>query len=147
MCHLPERSVCRLLDRSEGQSLNRAVCRLLRLSWGCLHRCSLCRLPCRSMCRLLGCVTYRLPRRFVGRLFSRAAVASLAALAGPPYAGVCSRLTFIGLPSGVFSHVWPYQQGDTGTACTSTALWDLSAHGNKALSPQTDVSVVCRYAY
>ena len=45
------------------------------------------------------------------------------------------------------SHVWPYRHGDTGTACTSTALWDLSAHGNKAYSPQTDGSAVCRYAY
>ena len=31
------------------------------------------------------------------------------------------------------SHVWPYRHGDTGTACTSTALWDLSAIGNKAI--------------
>ena len=45
------------------------------------------------------------------------------------------------------SHVWPYRHGDTGTACTSTALWDLLAHGNKVYSPQTDGSAVCRYAY
>ena len=36
---------------------------------------------------------------------------------------------------------------DTGTACTSTSLWNLTAHGNKAFSPQTDGSAVCRYAY
>ena len=31
------------------------------------------------------------------------------------------------------SHIWPYRHGDTGTACTSTALWDLSAIGNEAI--------------
>ena len=106
-----------------------------------------CRLPYRSLCRLLNRVTYRLPRRLPGRLFSRSAIASLAALVGPPYSAVCSRLAFVGLHGAGFSRVWSYGQGDTGTACTSTALWDLSAHGNKAYSPQTDGSAVCRYAY
>ena len=49
----------------------------------------------------------------------------------------------IGGPSIVSS----FECRDTGTACTSTSLWNLTAHGNKAFSPQTDGSAVCRYAY
>ena len=45
------------------------------------------------------------------------------------------------------SIVSSFQCRDTGTACTSTSLWNLTAHGNKAFSPQTDGSAVCRYAY
>ena len=45
------------------------------------------------------------------------------------------------------SIVSSFECRDTGTACTSTSLWNLTAHGNKALSPQTDGSAVCRYAY
>ena len=45
------------------------------------------------------------------------------------------------------SIVSSFECRDTGTACTSTSLWNLTAHGNKAFSPQTDGSAVCRYAY
>ena len=45
------------------------------------------------------------------------------------------------------SVVSSFECRDTGTACTSTSLWNLTAHGNKAFSPQTDGSAVCRYAY
>ena len=45
------------------------------------------------------------------------------------------------------SIVSSFECRDTGTACTSTSLWNLTAHGNKAFSPQTDGSSVCRYAY
>ena len=44
-----------------------------------------------------------------------------------------SPLAFVRCPGRGFYRAWPYGQGDTGTACTSTALWDLSAHGNKAI--------------
>ena len=45
------------------------------------------------------------------------------------------------------SIVSSFECRDTGTACTSASLWNLTAHGNKAFSPQTDGSAVCRYAY
>ena len=67
---------------------------------------------------------------------------SLRPLPGAPVSLLCLSYTLGDRRSSRLFECW-----DTGTACTSTSLWNLTAHGNKAFSPQTDGSAVCRYAY
>ena len=97
------RFVCRLPGRSVCRRLGRFVCRL--------PDSLLCRLLGRFLCRLLDRVTYRHPRRLLCRLFYRSAFASLAALVGPPYSAVCSRLAFVDLHGTGFSRVWARGHG------------------------------------
>ena len=118
----------RLQDRFLGRLIDRYLGRLLD----------------RSVCRLLGRVPYHPPKGFLARLFSRFAFASLAALVTPLSSAARPPSPLRWPPGSGFSRVCAR---DTGTACTSTALWNLTAHGNKAFSPQTDGSAVCRYAY
>ena len=103
VCHLPGRSVCRRLGRFVCRLPDSLLCRLLGRF--------LLRLPYRSLCRLLDRVTYRHPRRLLGRLFYLSAFSSLAALVGPPYSAVCSRLAFVDLHGTGFSRVWARGHG------------------------------------
>ena len=154
MCRLLDRSVCRLLDRYVYRLLDRSVCRLLD------H--SACRLLDRSVCRFLdrsGQVSLRqhfccLPLPFVGDFLC--SFLDLVSSAGRLLDPVFSLSPFFHIPSGsrlrvtpsswVFSYVWPYRHGDTGTACTSTAHGTFRLLETRQYLPQTDGSAVCIYA-
>ena len=152
LCRLLARSLCRLLARSLCRLLSRSLCRLLHRLVRRLLDCSVCRLPdcstclllARSTCRFLdhsGRVSprghvYRLPLPFGGVFFSARFLTwpfPLATSLDRFFLLRSSRSRLRVAPSSwVFSHVWPYRHGDTGTACTSTGHRDLSAIGNEA---------------
>ena len=153
-CRFLGRSVCRLLRRSVCRLLRRSLCRLLCRSMCRLLGCVECRLPGRSVCLLLTRSACRLLGRSGRTSLRQRVFPSAAPLRGAffcSFLGLVSPAGHLLTPVFLFSifffpvspscgslvlgpsHVWPYRHGDTGTACTSAALWDLSAIGNKAI--------------